>query len=78
MQLYIDKCTAWGERAACVTVFCCHTTWAATHHLQRILSISGGWMLLCKEHILTEDSPNINMHSITTFYCCLALHAGVS
>ena len=26
---------------------------------------------------MAEDSPNINMHSIITFYCCLALHAGV-
>ena len=40
------------------------------------ISISGGWMLLCKEFITAEDSPCITIQHMTT--CSLCVLAGVS
>ena len=42
------------------------------------ISISGEWVLLCKELITAEDSSYITIQCITTFQCSLGVLAGVS
>ena len=34
------------------------------------ISISGAWVLLCKELIVSEDSPYIAIQRITTLFKC--------
>ena len=36
------------------------------------ISISRGWMLLCREFIMAENSPHVIVQRITTFYVSLA------
>ena len=39
-------------------------------------SISGGWMLLCKELIMAEESPHMSMQCIASFCCSLGVPVG--
>ena len=67
-------------RGQSVTVLYHPTTWAATCHLQGIclVSIFGGWVLLCRTLFMGEDGPCIIICSAyrNMFHC--GVPAGVS
>ena len=78
MQLYIDNHIPSGKTTAWITFAFTTPTHGQPHTtFGGILSISGGWMLLCKEFILAEDSPNITTQ-YTTFSCSLGVLAGIT
>ena len=67
------RCVPWHEKISCVAVLSTPPPGQPHAVFGWFFSLSGGWILICKEFIMAEDSPHITISA-----CSLGVHAGVS
>ena len=77
-QLWLSHYISTGLDDCMWDCYDCPTTWAATCCCRRSISISGGWVLLCKALITFENSPHRPVQCITKCWCSVGVPAGAS